>query len=113
MVPQLTASRARARTSIAFATAGATILVALLLHPRARTAQAPTPDQSDDGMRISARLTSTEIQAGRDHNLAVTIVAPGGGSQLRPPLSVSIVIDRSASMSGETLAHATTAAAKL
>jgi len=76
--------------------------------------QAPNTDHADDGMQISARLTSSQIRAGRDQDLAVTITAPRAhGEGLRPPLSVAIVIDRSASMNGEPLANATAAAAKL
>jgi Ca-activated chloride channel family protein len=102
----------RVRTSLALAGAAGTIIAALLLHVRS----APTNpgDVADDGMRLDARLTSSRILTGAmDHNVAVTIRAPEGVQAARPPLSLAVVIDRSGSMSGEPMANAKAAAARL
>ncbi|HEU0037403.1 MAG TPA: VWA domain-containing protein [Kofleriaceae bacterium] len=113
----LAATAQRVRTSLAFAGAAGTILVALLLHGRAL----PPPlgdDAADDGIRIDARLASTNILPGElDHDLAVTITTPKGRDVARPPLALAIVIDRSGSMTDtaevQPLANAKAAAARL
>src|SRR5512138_1526978 len=98
MVP--TASTAR--TLLVLGSTAATVLTALLLHPRPH--QATVAPSGDDGMIVTARLTSSAILRGaRDQNLAVTISAPRGQTQSRPPLSLAVVIDRSGSMDGPPL----------
>ena len=65
-------------------------------------------------IELTARLATTRIQSGtQDQDIAVTITAPRGRAQVRPPLSVAIVIDRSGSMSGQPIEHAKTAAKRL
>jgi Ca-activated chloride channel family protein len=102
---------AQLRTSLVLGIAGAAVLAAVLLHPRTNRVATPV---GDDGMRVSGRLTTSKILAGAmDHNLAVTITAPNGAQAVRPPLSLSIVIDRSGSMNGEPMQNAKAAAARL
>jgi len=107
----MVATAIRARTLLALGAAGATIVAALLLHPQGRP---PAEPPGDDGMRLSARLTTSRILTGaHDQHLAVTITAPAGRTQTRPPLSVAVVIDRSGSMTGEPMENAKAAAARL
>jgi len=108
----------RVRTSLALAGAAGTIIAALLLHARARGPSPHPDDVADDGMRLDARLTSTQILSGAmDHNLAVTITAPHGRAHARPPLSLAVVIDRSGSMTdspeAQPMSNAKAAAARL
>ena len=100
-----------ARTWVVLGSAVATIITALLLTPfLGRTSEPP----GDDGMLLTARLTSTRILRGaRSEHLAVTITAPRGQAAFRPPLSLAVVIDRSGSMSGEPMQNAKAAAARL
>ncbi len=107
MVP--TASTAR--TLLVLGSTAATVLTALLLHPRPHQAAVPS---GDDGMVVTARLTSSAILRGStDQNLAVTITAPRGQTHARPPLSLAVVIDRSGSMDGPPLENAKAAAMHL
>lgn len=108
----------RVRTSLALAGATGTILVALLLHARERAVMVHPDDYADDGWRVEARLTSTKILSGTmDHDLAVTIQAPGMEHGPRPHVSLAIVIDRSGSMLdndvAQPLANAKAAAVRL
>ncbi len=100
----------RTRTSLALGTAGATVVAALLLTPGAspRTScQVPAAS----GI-LTARMASAQVLPGEQH-IAVTITMPNAAHNVRPPLSVAIVIDRSGSMEGEPLANAKAAAARL
>ena len=105
----------RVRTSLVIGAASATVLAALLLSGQPRTAAPPDLVSSgDDGMKLTAQLTTTRILAGaHDHHLAVAITAPRGNHRARPPLSVAVVIDRSGSMSGEPMQNAKEAASRL
>ncbi len=98
------------RTSVAIGAASATVIAALLLHPRRASCPAPTLQQSE--LALSARLVSDEVVAG-EQDLVVTITAPDEDARARPPLSVAVVIDRSGSMSGEPLTNAKAAADRL
>jgi Ca-activated chloride channel homolog len=103
----------RVRTSFALAGAAGTIIAALLLHGNAAPPE-PFDGWADDGIRLEARLISTKILPGpMDHDLAVTITAPGRDLEARPPLSLVVVVDRSGSMQGEPLRNAKAAAGRL
>ena len=105
-----TAHRARLGTILTLGAAVATILAASLLHPRAKARS--IDDRADDGMKLTARFTTTKLlRSPQRSDIAVTITAPGRTA--RPPLSLAIVLDRSASMSGAPFANAKAAAARL
>lgn len=98
------------RTSVAIAAASATVIAALLLHPR--KASGPAPSLVHSELALSARLVADRVVAG-EQDLVVTIQAPAAHAPARPPLSVAVVIDRSGSMSGEPLTNAKAAADRL
>jgi Ca-activated chloride channel family protein len=101
------------RTSLVFGAAGAALVAAWLVTPRPQSASCCAPDDTgDDGMRVTARLTSAKILPG-DQHLAVTITAPAAKPQTRPALSLAVVIDRSGSMNGPPLRNAKAAAIQL
>ncbi len=103
----------RARTLSTLVAAGATLVAALALTPAQERSRGGCPagprEHADDGMRLAA---SWQPHEGGEH-VVVSIAPPGTGAPVRPALSVAIVIDRSKSMSGEPLAHAKAAAARL
>jgi Ca-activated chloride channel homolog len=100
------------KTYLALGSAAATVVAALLLHPFSAVTR--TRVSGDDGMLLTARLTSTRILRGAaDQNLAVTITAPASVAMARPPLSLAVVIDRSGSMDGEPMQNAKAAAGRL
>ncbi|MDQ3368529.1 MAG: VWA domain-containing protein, partial [Myxococcota bacterium] len=102
------------RTMLALGAATATLIAALVLHPRPDAGPPSTAPPGDDAMQLLARLTTTKILAGRhDQHLAVTITAPAGRALQRPPVSLAVVIDRSGSMDGEPMQNAKAAAARL
>ncbi|MBX3158223.1 MAG: VWA domain-containing protein [Deltaproteobacteria bacterium] len=117
----------RVRTGIALAAASGTIVAALLLHARPAPPVTAVPsavdaarDHGDDGVRLTARLPAAKMPRGpHEELLAVTIAAPKAQAAGRPPVSVAIVLDRSASMSDAAdgsstpWAHAKAAAARL
>lgn len=98
------------RTGVVLAAAGATVIAALLLHA-GRTPRCEQP-LTESELSLSARLVSDKVVAG-EQDLVVTIRAPQGHVDQRPPLSLAVVIDRSGSMSGEPLENARAAAHKL
>jgi Ca-activated chloride channel homolog len=98
------------RTGVVLAAAGATVIAALLLHA-GRTPRCEQPLTKSE-LSLSARLVSDKVVAG-EQDLVVTIRAPQGHVDQRPPLSLAVVIDRSGSMSGEPLENARAAAHKL
>lgn len=109
----MVAHASSSKTYLALGSAAATVVAALLLHPLTRGPGAVVTS-GDDGMVLTARLTSTRILRGAaDQNLAVTITAPAGVTKARPPLSLAVVIDRSGSMDGEPMENAKAAAARL
>ncbi|HEY4179708.1 MAG TPA: VWA domain-containing protein [Kofleriaceae bacterium] len=116
----------RARTSAVIATAGGTIVAALLLTGRVAPTKTAVLEQTgatcsivkNDGMAIGAELMTAKILAGASlQNVAVTVYAPRLLDHAqRPPLSVAIVIDRSGSMhglDGSPLENAKAAASRL
>ena len=108
----MVAQASSTRTFMVLSSAAATVITALLFHP-VRATSKPTAI-SDDGMLLTARMTSTTILRGAtDQNLAVTITAPAGAKHARPPLSLAVVIDRSGSMNGEPMENAKASAARL
>jgi Ca-activated chloride channel homolog len=109
----MVAPASSAKTYLALGSAAATVVAALLLHPFSGAPRALV-STGDDGMLLTARLTSTQIMRGAaDQNLAVTITAPAETTKTRPPLSLAVVIDRSGSMDGEPMENAKAAAARL
>lgn len=100
-----------ARTSLAIGAASATLIAALLLHPRPGREATSCALPSSTGI-LTARLASTNVMPG-EQAVAVTIQMPEGAMQARPPVSLAIVIDRSGSMTGEPLLNAKAAAARL
>lgn len=108
----MVAHASSARSYVALGGAAATIIAALLLHPL--TPRSGVVTTGDDGVRVNARLVSSQILRGaHEQDLAVTITVPAGARQVRPPLSLAVVIDRSGSMSGEPMQNAKAAAARL
>ena len=107
------------RTSLAFAAISGTLVAAALLHMRsAPTAEPPPIGQvdatTDDGMALTARLTTAKLLVGAHaQDIAISITAPGGHVQTRPPLSLAVVIDRSGSMHGIAMENAKTAAMRV
>lgn len=107
---QMVPNACAARTWVVLGSAVASILTALLLTPAPRRA----PVLGDDGMMLTARLTSSHVLRGaHDQHLVVSITAPEGQANARPPLSLAVVIDRSGSMTGEPMQNAKAAAARL
>lgn len=105
----------RVRTSLVIGAASATVLAAVLLGGSSRpTRPADLVGSGDDGMKLTAQLTTSRILAGaHDHLLAISMTAPRGTHRGRPPLSLAVVIDRSGSMSGEPMQNAKEAASRL
>lgn len=105
----------RVRTSLVIGAASATVLAALLLGGSPRpTHRTEITASGDDGMKLTAQLTTSRILAGaHDHHLAISMTAPRGNHRGRPPLSLAVVIDRSGSMSGEPMQNAKEAASRL
>ena len=109
----------RVRTSLTIAGAAGILVAALLLHPpKSHERCCAANEIADDGMRLEARLTSTQVLAGAmDHDVAITIQAPNSTGSVRPPLSLVVVIDRSGSMTdsreAQPLSNAKAAAARL
>ncbi len=101
----------RGRTSLALGAASATLIAALLLAPGGGSMTSMCALPTTDGI-LTARLASTQVTPGEQH-LAVTIAMPNVAAQVRPPVSLAIVIDRSGSMEGEPLSNAKAAAARL
>lgn len=97
------------RTGVVLGAAGVTVIAALLLHQGRTRCEGPLTDSE---LSLSARLVSDKVVAG-EQDLVVTIRAPQGHVEQRPPLSLAVVIDRSGSMSGEPLSNARAAAHKL
>ncbi|MDX2094315.1 MAG: VWA domain-containing protein [Kofleriaceae bacterium] len=95
--------------------AGVTLVAALLLTARTPSSEpAAATTAGDDGVSLEASLTTSRILGGaHDHNLAVSISMPASKRQVRPSLSVAVVIDRSGSMHGAAMENAKDAASKL
>src|SRR5439155_17787392 len=100
---------AQVRSALAIGAAGATLLVAWLLAQRSPCALEPRVADPCDPV-LTARLGSSKMLTGNaEQELAVTIAMPscdGGEASARPPLSLAIVIDRSASMHGTPIPNA-------
>jgi Ca-activated chloride channel homolog len=129
MVPAAVALK-RSKTASIILLAVATIVAALFLVPRgpgrrsiADVPVSPPPPVGDPcEVSVSSRLTSTHVLVGRnDEHLVVSLRAPScGQNQVRAPLSLAIVLDRSGSMqppsipvADQPLTHAKRAAIQL
>jgi Ca-activated chloride channel family protein len=101
----------RRRTSAILFLAAGVAAGAALLTPRG----APPADPPPSSSLLSARATSTHVLRGTSEtHIAVTVRAPElAEARERPPVSLSIVIDRSGSMEGKPLADAKAAARHL
>jgi Ca-activated chloride channel family protein len=101
----------RRRTSAILFLAAGVAAGAALLTPRGAPPEDPPPASS----LLSARSTSTHVLRGMSEtHIAVTVRAPElAEARERPPVSLSIVIDRSGSMEGKPLADAKAAARHL
>ncbi|MBA3460269.1 MAG: VWA domain-containing protein [Deltaproteobacteria bacterium] len=114
MTPNAPNQAHRVRTTFVLGAAGATVIAALLLTGRTAVRTAEPVAASDDGIALTAKFTSTKLLSTQvEQFIAVSITTPGATSQVRPPLSVAVVIDRSGSMSGEPMENAKAAAARL
>lgn len=102
------------KTSAILASAVAVACGALFLTPARSATTGPTGDTaSAGGLTATARASSSHIPLGtHDTHVAVTLEA-SPPSRARPPIHVAIVLDRSGSMSGGKLEHATHAARAL
>ncbi|CAN5651841.1 hypothetical protein BH11MYX1_BH11MYX1_28780 [soil metagenome] len=109
----------RARTAFAITAAGTAMVAGLVLQPRSTQPVIATPTPStakpSESAILRAKLASTHVLAG-DQDLAVLIKMPsfaGLDGELRLPLSIVVVLDRSASMHGEPLENAKRAVTSL
>jgi Ca-activated chloride channel family protein len=104
----------RVRTSLVLAASAATVIAAVWMPARGGPSVVAASSDADDGMQLTARLTTSNILTGpHEQYLAVTITAPQGAAHTRPPITLAVVIDRSGSMSGEPIQNAKAAAARL
>lgn len=73
------------------------------------------PAQDPSGLLLQTRMQSSHVLQGvSETHMAVTIQAPlTDDARVRPPVNLSIVIDRSGSMAGDKLGHAKAAAHQL
>jgi Ca-activated chloride channel family protein len=102
----------RRRTSAILVLAAGVAAGAALLTPRGG---GPTLDPPPASSALTARATSSHVLRGTsDTHIAVTVRAPElAEARERPPVNLSIVIDRSGSMEGKPLADAKAAARHL
>lgn len=102
------------RRSLPFAILGVASVLGLFVAPSAEatfTGAKPSPAEEQDSgsVRVDARLESTRLIAGRDGETYARVVLegePAPGQKERLPLSITLVIDQSGSMSGDKIVSA-------
>ena len=106
------------KTSAILVLAGLVAAGSTVLSTRGAPAVEPvaaTDARDASGLLLQARLQSSHLLRGTSEtHMAVTVQAPtNDAAQVRPPVNLAVVIDRSGSMAGQKLQHAKDSAKQL